>query len=98
MSIDLLTYRGPVNSSHGGGVIVGYSEHDVLLSVNGSMMEVAVDGDYFCCPICPPHCCNPLIPKGFAKVEGRKTMRVTDSSACGATNFTPCDNTYSGED
>lgn len=91
-----LTYRGPVQSSHGAGVIVPTGPaHNTLVSVGGAMKEVAVEGDMFCCPICPPHCCNPLIPTGFALAEGVKTMKVTDCSQCGATNFTPCDNTDS---
>ena len=90
-----LTYRGPVNSSHGGGTIVAGPAHNVYVMVNGEMKQVSVLGDDFCCPICPTHCCNKLKPTGFAEVEGLPTTKVTDSSSCGATDFSPCDNTDS---
>lgn len=89
-----LTYRGPVASSHGAGVIVKGPAHNVLLSVGGDMKEMSVLGDVFCCPI-PWHGCNPLISTGHAKAEVFPSTKVTDYASCGATNFTPCDNTDS---
>ena len=97
MTLGRVTYRGPVGSSHGGGAIVGYTEHNVYVDVGGVPTKVAIDGDDFCCPICPDHCCNALIPKGIAQVETAKFMRVIDSSDCGASDFTPTDNTWSDE-
>lgn len=88
-----VTYLG-AGSDHGGSII-STPAVKTFVKVGGAQILVATQGAMHSCPI-PGHGVTAITSNSKNNyVEGNKIARVDDSAGCGASNFSPCDHTFS---